>query len=110
MYCITMPVIMTIIIFWLYFYDIYFLGLQFSSLFLISLIYRFFLFFKESEMPLAPYANGQLSAVGPAAELKLDDLVLEDRKVSGDDRTISITTEEKADTSHFALLKVLGQG
>ena len=31
-------------------------------------------------MPLAPYANGPLSAVGPAAELKLDDLVLEDRK------------------------------
>lgn len=61
-------------------------------------------------MPLVHLANGPLSAAGPTADLLLDDLVIDDRRKSDDARTISITTEEKADPSHFALLKVLGQG
>ena len=61
-------------------------------------------------MPLNALAAGPLSAAVPATELALDDLEIDDNKNGIEDRTINITTEEKADPSHFALLKVLGQG
>ena len=67
-------------------------------------------------MPLVQLANGPLSGVGPINDIKLDDFKLDDNKgdevrKSDSSRTIDITQEsEKADPSHFALLKVLGQG
>ena len=67
-------------------------------------------------MPLVQLANGPLSGVGPINDIKLDDFKLDDNKgdegrKSDTSRTIDITQEsEKADPSHFALLKVLGQG
>jgi len=60
-------------------------------------------------MPIAQLANGPLSAAGPVSDWQPGDLG-EGRQKSEDDRTIEIITQEKADTSHFALLKVLGQG
>ena len=62
-------------------------------------------------MPLVQLANGPLSGVGPVNDIKLDDLIIEENGKSDSSRTIDITQEsEKADPSHFALLKVLGQG
>jgi len=54
-------------------------------------------------------ANGPLSATGPAAEVELDEIDL-DQKETSEEFIMPVTTEEKADPSHFALLKVLGQG
>jgi len=59
-------------------------------------------------MPLVQLANGPLSATGPAAEVELDEIDL-DQKETSEEFIMPVTTEEKADPSHFALLKVLGQ-
>ena len=66
-------------------------------------------------MPLAQLANGPMSAVCPTLsdDLHLDELHIEEGPKKIDEEfheELIIETEEKPDTSHFALLKVLGQG
>ena len=81
-------------------------------------------------MPLVQLANGPLSATGPVQDVILDDEAdfgmfqkfknwkkaeilksyKENKENKFDEYVVPVATEEKADVSHFNLLKVLGQG
>ena len=64
-------------------------------------------------MPLNHYANGPLSATGPIEALSLDEFSSSSMETDNSN-LVNIENlqldNEKVDTSHFALLKVLGQG
>ena len=65
-------------------------------------------------MPLNHYANGPLSATGVVESVQLDEMEIDQPKSQSNELTVNMENiqlnNEKIDTSHFALLKVLGQG
>ena len=65
-------------------------------------------------MPLNHYANGPLSATGVVESVQLDEMEIDQPKSQSNELTVNLENiqlnNEKNDTSHFALLKVLGQG
>ena len=65
-------------------------------------------------MPLNHYANGPLSATGVVESVQLDEMEIDQPKSQSNELTVNLENiqlnKEKIDTSHFALLKVLGQG
>jgi len=65
-------------------------------------------------MPLNHYANGPLSATGVVESVQLDEMEIDQPKSQSNELTVKVENiqlnNEKIDTSHFALLKVLGQG
>ena len=75
---------------------------------------KIFLYWTVLDMPLNHYANGPLSATGVVESVQLDEMEIDQPKSQSNELTVNMENiqlnNEKIDTSHFALLKVLGQG
>ena len=76
--------------------------------------WQFLFYWTVSDMPLNHYANGPLSATGVVESVQLDEMEIDQPKSQSNELTVNMENiqlnNEKIDTSHFALLKVLGQG